>query len=110
MADAVKEAVKVVAETGGEQSDRLFSQLDAMREEIASITDAISHYGADAMEGVQHNAVALAKEVQHQGAAVAHQVGKQAQAATRRVQDNPVPTIVILAAIALMSAMIFKRD
>jgi ElaB/YqjD/DUF883 family membrane-anchored ribosome-binding protein len=52
----------------------------------------------------------LAKEVQHQGAAVAHQVGKQAQAATRRVQDNPVQTIVILAAIALVSAMIFKRD
>lgn len=110
MADAVKEAVKVVAETSAEQSDRLFRQLDAMREEIASIADSISHYGADAMEGVQHNAVALAKGVQHQGAAVAHQVGRQAQAATRKAQDNPVQTIVILAAIALVSAVIFKRD
>jgi ElaB/YqjD/DUF883 family membrane-anchored ribosome-binding protein len=110
MADAVKEAGKMIGETGAERTDRLFGQIDAMREELASITDAISHYGADAMEGVQHNAVALAKEVQHQGAAVAHQVGKQAQAATRKVQDNPIQTIVILAAIALVSAVIFKRD
>jgi hypothetical protein len=48
--------------------------------------------------------------VRHQGAAVARQVSKQASVAGRAVQDNPVPVIVALGTIALLSALIFGRD
>ena len=110
MATAAKRALKTVEDAGEGVSDALFEQIAALRKEIASISDAVSDYGGHQLGDMQHNAVALAREVRHQGAVVARQVGRQAGVAGRAVQDNPVPVIVVLGTIALLSALIFARD
>lgn len=110
MATAAKRAIKRAENTSEDISDHLSQQISALRKEIASIADAVSEYGGHTFDDVQHNALALAKEVRHQGASVARQVGRQANVATKAVQENPVPVIVTLATIALLSALIFSRD
>lgn len=110
MATAAKKTLKTIEDAGENVSDALFDQIAALRKEIASISEAVSDYGGHALSDVQHNAVALAKEVRHQGAVVAREANKQAHAAGKVVQENPVPVIVVLGTIALLSALLFKRD
>ncbi len=110
MAASAKRALKTVEDAGEGMSDALLEQIAALRKEISAISDAVSDYGGHQLDDMQHNAVALAREVRHQGAAVAKQVGRQASVASRAVQENPVPVIVALGTIALLSALIFARD
>ena len=110
MATAAKRAIKQVEDTSEEFSENLVRQIAALRKEIASISDAVSDYSGHTFDDVQHNALALAKEVRHQGAVVARQVGRQANVAGKAVQENPIPVIVALGTIALISALIFTRD
>lgn len=110
MATAARRTVKTVEDASDGVSDALFDQIAALRKEIASISEAVGDYGGHAMGDVQHNAVALAKEVRHQGAVVAREANRQAHAAGKVVQENPVPVIVILGTIALLSTLLFRRD
>jgi hypothetical protein len=110
MATAARRAIKRVENTSDDVSENLVRQIAALRQEIATIADAVSDYSGHTFGDVQHNAVALAKEVRHQGAVAARQVGRQASAAGRVVQENPVPVLVTLATVALLSALIFMRD
>ena len=110
MATAATRAIKRVEDTSGEISDNLVRQIAALRQEINAIADAVGDYSGHGLGDIQHNAVALAKEVRHQGAVAARQVGRQATVAGRVVQENPVPVLVTLATIALLSALIFMRD
>ena len=110
MASSAKRTISNLEATGEEFSDSISKQISALRKEIASLADSVSDYGGHTFDDVQHNAVALAKEVRHQGAAVARQVSRQANVATKAVQENPLPVIVALGAIALLSAVIFMRD
>lgn len=109
MATAAKRIVKTTENAGESVSEALFDQVAALRREVASIADAVGDYRDHTLGGVQHNALALAREVGHQGAVVARQVSRQASVAGRAVHDNPVPVIVALGAIALLSALVFTR-
>lgn len=110
MATSTKRAIKSVGTATDDVSEALFDQIAALRKEIASISDAVSDYSGHTLSDVQHNAVALAREVRHQGAVVARQVNRQASVAGKAIQENPVPVIVALGTIALISALIFSRD
>ena len=110
MATSAKRTIKAVENAGDSISDTLFDQIAALRKDIGAISDALSDYGGHSLGEVQHNAVALAREVRHQGAAVARQVNRQASIAGRAIHDNPVPVVVVLGTIALLSALIFRRE
>jgi ElaB/YqjD/DUF883 family membrane-anchored ribosome-binding protein len=110
MATAARRVIRRVEDTSDDISDHLSHQIAALRREIATIADAVNDYGGHTFDDVQHNAVALAKEVRHQGAVVGRQVSRQAKVAGRAVQENPIPVIVTLATIALLSALLFSRD
>jgi hypothetical protein len=110
MATSAKRALKSVENAGDSVAETLLDQIAALRKEIAAISEAVSEYGGHSLSDVQHGAVALAKEVRHQGAVVARQVNRQAGVAGKAIQENPVPVIVVLGTIALLSALIFTRD
>lgn len=110
MANAANRTIKTIENAGESVSDALLDQIASLRKEIANISAAVGDYGGNSLDDVQHNAVALAKEVRHQGAVVARQVNRQASIAGKAIQDNPVPVIVALGTIALISALIFSRD
>lgn len=110
MARSAQRAIKHIEAAGDDISDEIFTQLASLRKEIASIADSASKYSGNRFDDVQHNALALADDFRHQGEKVARQVGKQARIATKAAQDNPVPLVVALGAIALASIWIFSRD
>lgn len=110
MATSARRTIKQIEEAGDDISDNLVQQIAALRKEISTIADAVGDYGGHRFHDVQHNAVALANEVRHQGTAVAKQVSRQAGVASRAVQENPVPVIIALGTIALISALVFRRD
>ena len=107
MATATKRAIRQAEHAGEEISENLAHQIASLRKQIDQISHSVNSYS---IHDLQHNAVAIANEVRHQGRAVARQVGRQANMAGRAVQDNPVPLIVALGTIALVSALIFARD
>lgn len=110
MATAAKRSLKTIENAGESVSDALLDQIAALRKEIASVSDAVSDYSGHTFSDVQHNAVALAREVRQQGAVVARQANRQVSLAGKAIQDNPVPVIIALGTIALLSALIFSRD
>lgn len=110
MATSAKRTIKTAEVTADSVSDALFDQIAALRKEIASISDAVSDYSGHTFGDLQHNASALAREFRQQGAVVARQVNRQAGVAGKAIQENPVPVIVALGTIALISALIFSRD
>lgn len=110
MATAAKRTIKQIEDAGDDLSSTVADQVAALRKEVASIADAVSEYSGHTFGDVQHNAVALAREVRHQGAVVAKQVSRQANVASKAVQENPLPVIIALGTLALISALIFTRE
>jgi hypothetical protein len=110
MAISTKNTLKTIEHAGENVSDTLSEQIAALRSEIAAISEAVQDFGGHALSDVQHNAAALAREVRQQSAIVAREANRQAHAAGKVVQENPVPVLVVLGTIALLSALILKRD
>ncbi len=90
--------------------DTLSNQIAQLRKELASVKTALGHYSENTFDDVQHNALALAREVRHGGKVVARQVSRQANVAGKVVQEHPVPVLIALGTIALLSTLLFTRD
>jgi multidrug resistance efflux pump len=90
--------------------DTLSRQIASLRKEVASITESVNDYSGSALGDVQHNARAIAKEVRRGSQLVARQVARQASHAGEALRDNPVPVLVALGTLALLTTLIFSRD
>ncbi|MGV8830550.1 MAG: hypothetical protein ACOH2N_01135 [Devosia sp.] len=110
MASATQRALERAEHSGEAISEQLVDQLAALRKQVDQISHSVNSYGDSSLDELQHNAVAMAREVRHQGRVVARQVGRQANIAGRAVHDNPVPLMITLGTIALISALVFSRD
>ena len=77
-------------------------QLGHLRREIASVSGAVRHLGSAAGASLSHGATEFGDQVMHQGAIVARRVGKQALRAGNAVRNDPVPTLVAIASLALL--------
>ena len=107
MATTAQRSIKRIRDTRDDVENDLADQIAALREEIASISSSVSKYSNNRLHDMQDNAVAVVDQVRHQGAVAARQIGRQANVAGRAVQENPIPVIVALGTIALISALIF---
>jgi len=107
MATAAKRTIKRAENAGDDIIDNLTSQIASLRDELSSISESVGKYSNNHFKDAQHNAVAVVDQVRHQGAVAARQIGRQANVAGRAVQENPIPVIVALGTIALISALIF---
>jgi len=110
MAIASKRTIRKIENAGEDVADALSQQIDALRSELATLADAVNDYGGGALVDIRHDAGELVKQVRHQGAVAAREISKQAHVAGKAVRDNPVPLIVTLGTIALVSALIFTAD
>ena len=107
MATTAQRSIKRLRDTGRDVEHDLAEQIEALREEIASISSSVRKYSSGHLYDIGDNAVAVVDQVRHQGAVAARQIGRQANVAGRAVQENPIPVIVALGTIALISALIF---
>ena len=110
MATAARKTIKQIEESADDIGGNIAEQIASLRDEIASISESVSNYGGNRLDQAQHNAVAVVDQVRHQGAVAARQIGRQANVASRAVQENPIPVIMALGAIALISAFIFAAN
>ena len=107
MATTAQRSIKRLRDTGRDVEHDLAEQIDALREEIASISNSVRKYSNSHLHDFGDNAVAVVDQVRHQGAVAARQISRQANVAGKVVQENPIPVIVALGTIALISALIF---
>ncbi|MGV8955278.1 MAG: hypothetical protein ACOH2M_29550 [Cypionkella sp.] len=107
MATTAQRSIKRLRDTGRDVEHDLSEQIDALREELASISNSVRKYSNSHLHDIGDNAVAVVDQVRHQGAVAARQISRQANVAGRAVQENPIPVIVALGTIALISALIF---
>ncbi|HEY4200142.1 MAG TPA: hypothetical protein VGM83_06240 [Devosiaceae bacterium] len=103
MATAITRAVKRAEGPAEDAAERLSEQLAALREEVASISEAVSSYSGDHFANARRDVTRIAGQVQRTSAAAAREAGHV-------VRENPAPTIAVLATIALLAALIFKHD
>ena len=110
MATGLTKTIRKVEHDGAELSDHLFDQLATLRKEIAILAESVGDYGGHALHDVQHNAAAFAREAQRQLPVVAKQVRRQAKKTGRAIQADPLPVIVILGTLALVTTLLYTRD
>jgi ElaB/YqjD/DUF883 family membrane-anchored ribosome-binding protein len=110
MATATQRALRRAEHSGEAISENLAQQIAVLRKQVDEMSRSVQSYGGHSIDDLQHNAVALAHEVREQGRVVARQVGRQANIAGKAVQENPVPVLVVLGTIALLSTLLFTRD
>lgn len=114
MAKASSRAVRSVEHAGGEVADRLMHAVAGLRQEIASVAAAVNDYGAprvrDFQHDLQHGASALAHDLQRQLPVVARQVSRRAGVASRAVVNDPVPAIVVVGTLALLTSLFLRRN
>lgn len=110
MARSGRQMIKAAEDAGETVSDAISTRIAALQGEVSALTKAVGDYGGHELNELQHNAAALAKDMQRHGKHMVRQVEREARAAGRAVQENPVPVVVALGAIALMAALVFRRD
>jgi hypothetical protein len=90
--------------------ENLSRQIALLRKELTSLSSAVNDYSGSTLENVHQGALVLAREVSHGSKDLARQVSRQARLASKTVHDNPIPAVVALGTIALLSAFLFTRD
>lgn len=110
MAISRSRAIKHAEATGEEVFENLSQQIASLRKELGSLAAAVNEYSGHGLEDVQHNAVALAREVREGGKIVARRVARQAGHAGEIVRENPLPVIIAVGTLALLSTFLLTRD
>ncbi|WEK06078.1 MAG: hypothetical protein P0Y65_07440 [Candidatus Devosia phytovorans] len=105
-----KRTLRALEKDGSDLQDALLDRISDLRSELADLSKAVNNYGGNTFDDIQHNALAIAKEVRHQGSVALREANKQAHVATKAVQENPIPALAVLGTIALLSALLFRRD
>lgn len=105
MANTARRALTALADTG----DDVAEHLSSLRADIAAIAQAVNEFGNHRLHDVRKGATALAREAGHQLPIVARQVGRQATHAGRAVGRDPLPAIVVLGTVLLLTSLLFRR-
>jgi len=98
-ADRVSEAVSEI-------DDDLEGRFAELREQVAAIRDQLEEFAAERLEDVKD----VAAETLHQGGRAVRAAGRQASAVGVAVRNDPLPAIVGLGVIALLTALVIGRN
>ncbi|HEY0032874.1 MAG TPA: hypothetical protein VGB81_06380 [Devosia sp.] len=109
MAISRKRAIKHAEVVGEELFDNLSRQIVLLRKELGAIAEAVNDYSGSTLGDAQHNALALARDMREGGKLVAKRVVRQAGHAGDAVRENPLPVLIGLGTIALLSTFLFSR-
>lgn len=107
---STQRAFKSIDRAGDDVVAALMDQVADLRKQVDRLGNKANDYGDDMLHDLQDNVTALAKEARHQGAVALRQANKQVHVASKAVQENPVPVLVALGTLALVSALVFRRD
>lgn len=95
-----------VSEVATEVEDDLEGRFAELREQVLVIRDQLEDFAAERMEDVKD----VAAETLHQGGRAVRAAGRQANAVGVAVRNDPLPAIVGLGVIALLTALVIGRN
>jgi len=87
-----------------DMSEHMSSQIAALRRQLAAVSSSLE----EMRESM--NAHEFRDEVAHRARAAARYVGHQANSAGNVGRENPLQTAAALTAVALLAALVFRRD
>ena len=90
-------------------ADVLAECVARLREDVRELASALRDQGAHRYGDLQHNASALVHDLRRQLPVATEELGRQARLAGRAVQRDPVPLLVTVGTIALLSSL-FRRS
>ena len=102
----VSKAAERVSDISDEVEDDLESRFAELREQVLVIRDQLEEFAADRMDDVKE----VAAETLHQGGRAVRAAGRQANAVGTAVRNDPLPVIVGLGVIALLTALLVERN
>jgi len=114
MADNVTTLRRRVTKARDHIEHDLRDEIADLRAEIASVSRAVSDLGYSRLGDIRHGAVDSLDDALHvvsrQGKQVATLAAREARMLRTAVQDNPVPAVAVLAAVAVLSAFLVQRQ
>jgi hypothetical protein len=95
---------------GGSDTYRyLQRQIEDLRDDIAAASGGVTRQSQHAFDEFGHHAVEFMDEAVKQGGVAADQVSRQLVATGKAVQRDPVPVLVAIGTLALISSLLMNR-
>ncbi len=114
MADNVTTLRRRVSKARDQIEGDLRDEIADLRAEIASVTQAVADMGHSTLGEMTHNAAGAFDDAMHvvrgQGRQVARLARREARVVRSAVQDNPIPAVALLGAVALLAAFVMQRQ
>ena len=103
-------ALKVMEHGRETAADVLGERIARLREEIGELAHGLQDYGGHRYEDLQHHASALVRDLSRQLPAATEELGRHARSAGRAVQRDPVPFLVAVGTVALLSRLFMRGN
>jgi len=103
--NATKEATEALAQTTSTVESELLERIASLREQLADLARQVEAFAQDQLTEARD----LAAEVGNAGADVARRAGRRTASAARAVRDDPIPVVVALGVLALLTAFFVAR-
>jgi hypothetical protein len=110
---AARELSQRASELGGEAKDavedsqvELAGRLDELRDQVAALAQRFEDFAAERLDDVRE----IAAETADRGGRAVQAAGRRAQSVGAAVREDPLPVVVGLGIIALLTALLIGRS
>lgn len=101
--------IRQLQRSSGDSYHYLQHQIAELRDDIAALSGGAAHQGHDAVETLGHHAADLLDQAVRQGRVAADRVSRQLVSTGKAVQRDPVPVLVAIGTLVLISSLLMRR-
>ena len=102
--------LKMIDHHREEVGERLGEQLARLRAELTDLASTAQEYGRHHYSDLSHQAAATLHELRRHLPGAAEELSRQARQAGRAVRNDPVPLLVTVGTIALLTHLFSRRS
>lgn len=103
-------ALKVIEHSREQAADVLGERIARLREDLGELAHGVQDYGSHRYGDLQHQASALVRDLGRHLPAATEELGRHARSAGRAVRRDPVPFLVAVGTVALLSSLFRRRN
>jgi hypothetical protein len=95
--------------SGTDTFHHLQRQIEGLRNDIAALSGDAAYQGHHALDDLGHHAAELLDEAGKQGRVVANRLSRQLASTGKAVQRDPLPVVVAIGTLVLVSSLLMRR-